>query len=154
MYLKVIIFHLYSKLHDMSDQCFHLPHIFVLWYFSLVLVVVKSFFVEEGMNINSKVKSIENAISNFLQEVIVTKDRDTTVDATDSLDEAVIVNTGHDPYYWSWSEGVVDTAEDELEEVKNTGPIVAAGEILQDDICAAKVRLKITLVPEQKIVPA
>ena len=138
----------------MPDQSLYMLHIFLFCHFPFIFVIVKSLFVKEGVNVNCKVESIEDASADFIEEVIVTKQRDSTIDTTDSLTKAVKVDVTHHLDKWSWPGHSVNAGENKLEKVKDTGAIVTAREILEDDIRATKLRLQITLIPEQKIFSA
>ena len=127
---------------------------FVFCYFPFILGVLKSFFVKESVNINCKMKPIKYASCNFLEKVIEIKNTNVAINATNSPNEAVIVNTGHHFHNRYRSVSVVNTGEDELEKVENTGTKVAGREVLEDDIRTTELRLEIAFVSKEEVFPA
>ena len=99
-------------------------------------------------------KPIKYASCNFLEKVIEIKNTNVAINATNSPNEAVIVNTGHHFHNRSWSVGVINTGEDELEKVENTGTKVAGREVLEDNIRTTELRLEIAFVSKEKVFPA
>ena len=57
-----------------------------------------------------------------------------TVDARNSLDKAIIVDTTHYVHYGFLSDFNINTGKDELEKINDTGAIVTVAEIFENDI--------------------
>ena len=56
------------------------------------------------------------------------------VDARNSSDKAIIVDTTHYVHYGFLSDFNINTGKDELEKIKDTGAIVTVAEIFENDI--------------------
>ena len=70
------------------------------------------------MNINSKGKAIHNILFKLLEKISARKDMNITVDGGNSSD---IVDTTHYLHYGFLSVFNINTGEDELEKIKDTG---------------------------------
>ena len=57
-----------------------------------------------------------------------------TVDARNSSDKAIIVYTTYYAHYGLLSDFNINTGEDELEKIKDTGAIVTVAEIFENNI--------------------
>ena len=136
------------ELHNVSDQCSHMVCKFLFCYFSFIFKTGQSLSVQSGVDIKGKVEAIEDVSVNLCEKLCVGEQVYSPADAADSLREAFVVDFTHNFHYWLLSCIDVNAGEDELEKIQNTGAIVTAGEVLEKDIRARQVILKITLVPE------
>ena len=103
---------------------------------------------------NSKMETIHNILVKLFDELSAGKDRNITVDARNSSDKAIIVDATHSAYYGLLSDFHINTGEDELEEIKDTGTIVTVAEIFENNITTRKLWFKVALVPKEKILSA
>ena len=78
---------------------------------------------------------------------------DIAVDARNSSNKAIIVDTTHNAHY-GLSGFNINTGEDELEKIKDTGAIVTVAEIFENNITTRKLIFQVTFVPEEKIFSA
>ena len=90
------------------------------------------------MNINSKMEAIHNIFVKLFEKISSGKDINITVDARNSSDKAIIVDTAHYVHYGLLSDFNINTGEDELEKIKDTGAIVTVAEIFENNITASK----------------
>jgi hypothetical protein len=86
------------------------------------------------VDINSKVKTIHNVLFKLFEEISARKDWNITVDARNSCDKAIIVDTTHLAHCGFLSNFNINTGEDELKKIKDTGAIVTVAEIYENNI--------------------
>ena len=88
------------------------------------------------MMLDREQEAQQDLLVNFLDERFLAEQPRLVVEAPDSLGEVLVVNTADKVGHEAVPDVHVDTGEEELEEVENTGAVVTSREILEDNVAA------------------
>ena len=101
------------------------------------------------MDVQTEEKSIHDVLVKFSDERFHVEDRNILIDAGDCFDKVVMVNTTDQVSHEVGSNLNIDTGEDKLEKVDNTGSKATPAEVLEDNIRTETSALKFCFVVKQ-----